>query len=897
MKVFFKIFAVLLVLIIIALVSLPFILEKNVDTLVRKAIDGKVNAQIDYDDIDLSLIKSFPKAQVDLKGLKIITNAPFANDTLVYAEDLLVNVSLMQFFKKSVDQIAVDKVKISDAVIKLMTNKAGKANFDIAIKDENAVEEEQTTDESAGFGLNIDYEINKAKIVYADSTSKTYVVVDNLMHTGKGDVSANVTDLDTNTDLNLTFEMAGMHYTNKMPISLRAIIEADLANQKYSFKENEAHLNQIPLVFNGWVQVLDTATDMDISFSSEKASFKNLLASIPQAYKADLKGVSASGKFDLHGTIKGKQTETTIPKLDISLDTRNASFKYPDLPKGVNDITIVGKVINNTGVMDDTHIDLDAFNMRIDQDTFAASGMFSNLLKNPTINAKAKGTVNLGNLKNAYPIGDQDMDLTGVVNADVEMKFSQNDIDTEQYQNIYSEGNVAISNFLFESEELPSPVKISNMDVAFTPQKVSLQEFAMTTGSSDLQATGTLENIIPFVFSEKVLKGDFSFKANTFKVSDFMTASAEENTDNTDQKNTEEPVSTAEEGLIPSFLDFTSSFEVATVYYDNLELKNAKGNLTVKDQKASLSNISADFFDGTIGMLGEVSTANDTPTFDMELDLSKLDITQSFSKIEMLQKMAPIASALNGLFSSEIKLKGNLTNELTPDLSTLSGSAVVKLLNAKVNPEGNNMLSSLNQKTDFVNFDKLNMNNLSTSLAFEDGKIAVKPFDFNITNDIKVTASGSHAFDAGIDYNLDMDVPAKYLGSSASGLLSKLSAQEQKNIKVPVPVTIGGSMQKPQIGVDLKSGISSLTQQIVANQKQQLTNKVTSKVTEKVSEQISSKVSNQVSDKAKNVVSGLLNKKTTNTEDKKEEEETKTDTKETVKNAASKALNSLFNKK
>ena len=888
MKFLLKIFVALIVLVVIALVALPFLLEKYVDTIVRNAIDGKVNAKVDYEDIDLSLIKSFPKAQVDIKGLIIITNPPFANDTLVYADDLLVNLSLSQFFNKTNEQITVDKVEISDAVVKLITNKEGNQNYDIAIEENTAAEDEDTS--SAGFALDIDYEINRARIVYNDSTSQTYVTVDNLIHSGKGEVSDNISDLATSTDLNLTFDMAGVHYTKEMPLNLRATIEADLANQKYTFKDNEGRLNQIPLVFNGWVQVLEEAIDMDVSFSSEKASFKDLLASIPQAYKTDLKGISATGKFDLHGTIKGQQTDNTIPKLDISLDTRNASFKYPELPKTVNDITIVGRVINTTGNLDDTHIDVDAFNMKIDQDTFSASGMLSHVLKNPTVDAKAKGVVNLANLKNAYPIGEQDMNLTGIVNADVQMKFTQSDIEQEKYENIYSEGDVSISNFLFESEELPNPVNISNMDVAFTPEKVSLKDFAMTSGSSDIKAQGTLENIIPFMLSDKVLKGDFVFNANTFKVSDFMTTSEESGSDSGSQTEGE---SSTEEGLIPSFLDFTSSFEAKTVYYDNLELKNAKGDLKVKDQKASLSNISADFFDGTIGMLGEVSTAGEKPSFNIEMDLSKLDITQSFAKVEMLQKMAPIASALSGLFSSDIKLSGNLTDDLTPDLSTLSGNAVVNVLNAKVKPEGNTMLNSLNQKTDFVNFDKLNLSKLSTSMEFKDGKIDVTPFDFNVTKDIKVTASGSHAFDAGVNYNLDMDVPAKYLGSSASGLLSKLSSQEKQNMKVPVPVTIGGSMLKPQIGVDLKSGITSLTKQIVANQKQELTNTVT----KKVSEEISSKVSTKVTDKAKNVVGGILGNKSSSADTDGAATEEKTETKDKVKDAASKALKGLFNKK
>ena len=891
MKIVFKIVGGLVLLILIALVALPFLLEKNIDKIVHNAIEGKVNANIDYADIDLSLIRSFPKAQLDIQDLKITTNPPFANDTLFYANKLMVNFSFSQLFKDSDEPIAVDKIRVSNAVVKALVNKDGKANYDISIPDDTAVATEEVADEdSSAFSVNLDYEINNTRVIYRDSVSNTFVTIDNLMHSGKGDVSAAVSDLDTTTDLELSFAMAGVEYTHNMPINLRAVFSIDQENQKYTFKENTGKLNQIPLVFSGWVQLQEKATDMDISFNSEKASFKDLLASIPNAYKTDLKGVSANGKFDLHGSIKGQSTDTTIPKLDVVLDTRNASFKYPDLPKSITNITLIANVVNSSGLADDTFVNIDAFKMKIDQDEFSASGKLSNLSKNPTVSAKAKGVVNLSNLKNAYPIGEETMDLTGVLNADVVMNFTQNAIDKEEYEKIKSEGKIGISNFMFENEELPYPIKIANANINFTPTIVKLEQFKMTTGDSDLNATGTLENIIPFALSDAVLKGDFDFKATTFKVSDFMTASAEETTEA--ETATDESSEATTEGMIPSFLDITSRFNAGIVYYDNLELKNAKGQLTIKDQKAALKDLSADFFNGTIGMIGEVSTANETPTFDMELDLQKLDITQSFAKIEMLQKMAPIAKALQGLFTSKINLKGSLLDDMTPDLNSLTGSASVKLLETKVTPENSKTLNLISQKASFLDMDKLNLNDMSTTLSFKDGKVEVKPFDFQLTKDIKVNASGSHAFDAGMTYNLNMDVPAKYMGSSVSSLVSKLSAQEQSNMKVPVPITIGGTMTQPKIGVDMKTGITALTKQIVDNQKQELKQKVTSKV----KDEISSKLSDKVSGKAGEVVSGLLGgtKKTTETSS---ESTTKTDTKETVKDAASNALKGLFGKK
>ena len=100
----------------------------------------------------------------------------------------------------------------------------------------------------------------------------------------------------------------------------------------------------------------------------------------------------------------------------------------------------------------------------------------------------------------------------------------------------------------------------------------------------------------------------------------------------------------------------------------------------------------------------------------------------------------------------------------------------------------------------------------------------VKPFDFTLKG-IHVTAGGSHGFDMSMDYDLTLDVPAEFLGSSVSGVLSKLSAQDLKNTTVPLPVGISGTFQNPSINLNLEQAVNSLTQSIVETQKENLKEK------------------------------------------------------------------------
>ncbi|MEE2771226.1 MAG: AsmA-like C-terminal region-containing protein, partial [Bacteroidota bacterium] len=325
---------------------------------------------------------------------------------------------------------------------------------------------------------------------------------------------------------------------------------------------------------------------------------------------------------------------------------------------------------------------------------------------------------------------------------------------------------------------------------------------------------------------------------------DFMVAETKEvkTTEGGEEKTVSQP--TGKEAVkIPSFLDMELAFNARKVYYDNLELDNAKGVLVIRDETASLKNISTNIFNGSIGLDGMVSTKNQTPTFEMKLDLNALDIASSFNGMEMLQGMAPIAKALQGKLQSTLNLKGNLNEDLTPQLASLAGNALAQLLTADIDVSKSPLLANLDSKLNFINLNDIDLNNLKTQLTFENGKVNIAPFDFNI-KDINIQIGGSHGFDNTMNYNLNLDVPAKYLGSQVGGTLSKLSGSDLQQMEVELPIGLTGTFQNPQINLNMQQAVNSLTQKIVAQQKEELKEKG--------------------KDALGNIISGAINKQTQN---------------------------------
>ncbi len=874
MKKALKILGLSILIVLVLLIALPFAFKGQIKDMVKSFINQNINANVEFSDVSLSLLKSFPKANVEVNDLVITNFEPFKNDTLVSTKNIAFTMSVKELFKSAEDgPLNINSITIDDALVNLKTNAEGKSNYDITKDDGSTSETEKNSD--SGFAFDIEnYSINNSAFHYLDEGSKIQFSINELNHIGKGTFSGTVSELDTNTEALVSFSMDSTAYLSNNHIKLDALIDLDLENSKYTFKDNKAFINQLPLEFHGFVQLIEEGQDIDITFENPGSTFKDFLAVIPANYSKSIENVQTTGDFKVKGIIKGKVTEETIPSLDISITSNNASFKYPDLPKSVENIIINTEIKNETGHVDDTYVNINTLNFSINKDVFKSSATIKNLTKNMLVNANVNGTLNLDNLTKAYPL-ELDQDLSGILKANIRTAFDMNAIETNAYERIKSSGTMSISDFKFDSEDMVNPVSISKADMTFNPSTVTLNNFNATTGSSDINANGSINNLLGFILTDGTLKGNFNVNSNNFVLSDFMSsdedAPASEQTKTTTSRNSETL-------KIPAFLDCTINANAANVTYDNLKLKDVKGSLVIKDQQATLNNLTSKLFNGNLAVSGNVSTKNETPTFNLDLGAENFDIAESFAGLDMFQSIAPIAKALQGKLNTKLNLKGDLTQDFTPNLNTLFGDAAAELLTTKVDPQNAQVLNKLESSLSFVDFDKFSFNDLKAYLEFADGKVTVKPFTFKY-QDIAIEVSGSHGFDKTMAYNAVFDVPAKYLGSDVNKLINSINDSQTNDITVPITANISGSYTDPKVSTDLSSGVKNLTSQLTEIQKQKLIGqgknelnnllggltKTSSTTTETNTDSTSTKETEtktsseeQIKENVKNVLGGLL---------------------------------------
>jgi hypothetical protein len=862
LKKILKITAIVLVVFVAALFAIPYFFKDQIKAKIAEAINESVDAKVSFADADLSLFKNFPNATVGIEKLVIINKAPFEGDTLVSLGELNLKMSIKEIFKGKEEPLNIQGISSTNGLVNIIFNKDGVGNFDIALKDKK---EDTKDDKSKPLSLKIqNYKIENFTFRYIDQGSKIKMVIDSLNHEGTGDFTNSKLDLTTKSTAKVSLDMDKINYMKNVKLTLDAVLGIDLEKSKYTFKENKALINQLPLEFDGFIQMVDAGQIYDLKFKTPTSSFTNFLGLIPSAYASGLDGVKTTGDFTIVGFAKGQLTDTTVPKFNIAIASNNASFQYPNLPKSVQNIVIDTKIINETGILNDTYVNLDKLSFRIDQDIFSAKANIKNITVNPYVNAALKGTINLANLSKAYPI-KMDKPLAGILKADVTTEFDMASVEKSQYQNIKNAGIMSLSGFKYTDENNKS-MNISTALVEFNPSKINLKQFNATTGKSDIAINGVLENFYGFMFKKQELRGNFNMSSNQLAVDDFMTQG---------EPATEKAAAKPTEAMkIPAFLNCTINAKATTVLYDNLKLKDVSGRLIVKDEKALLENFKTSIFGGTIGLTGAVSTKEKVPTFDMNLGFNQVDIAQTFTQLEMMKKIAPIAGIINGKLNSTIKLNGNLdANELTPDLKSISGDLLGQLLSTTINSKNSTLLNALGSNIKFIDMNKVNLNDIKAALTFDNGKVNVKPFDIKY-QDIKITVGGTHGFDQTMNYNLKLDVPAKYLGSEANAFLAKMSPADQAKLQnIPINAMITGNFSNPKVSTDMKSAVSSLASQVANQQKEKLTQKGASALNDLINKNTKAKDTTQaaktekeqktqeVTKKASDLLNGLFKKK------------------------------------
>ena len=507
-----------------------------------------------------------------------------------------------------------------------------------------------------------------------------------------------------------------------------------------------------------------------------------------------VKDLNMRGQFFVDGTAKGTYSKTQMPVVNAAIKLTNGYVKSAQFPAPIENINLNGTVVNTTGQVNDTQINLPQFRMVLEGEPLEGRLTAHNIDK-PVFDANVRGTVDLTKITKIFPL--KGMTVTGRVAGDIAAKGNRADVEAGRYQNVVASGTVKANNVTYKSADLPQGVKISNGTATFNNNQIVLQSLNGTAGSSDFAASGTVSNYLGYMFTPgQSLKGNLTVNSRNFNVNEWMVDEVSAKPTATGAK-----APAAANGVlqIPKFFDLVLNSHVDNVTYDNLKLSNAQGVVTVNDQTATLKNLKFNTLGASFGTTGSYSSKDlSHPKFNFGLNIDNLNFQKAFSAFNTIKTLVPLASQVEGVFGTNFNVSGEMGPDMMPNLATLSGKGIFDVVKAAINQS--EVMTKIASLTTLPELKTLLVVDKKIQANIVNGNLVVQPFDLTI-GDVKMNIGGSNSLTGVLSYITALNVPTGKLGSAMSSQLTRLTGVSniQGTDRVTLGLNIGGTVKAPQV--------------------------------------------------------------------------------------------------
>lgn len=774
-----KIAGITLGVILLLLLILPFAFQGKLAKLVKEEGNKMLNAQFDFRTLNISLLRNFPSASVSLEDFWLKGTGPFENDTLIQAGELTAAVNLFSLFGDGGYDIS--RIIVKDTRVHAIVLEDGRPNWDVMKPSPDAeTPEDETAQETFRIKLQ-KLSVDNLSVVYDDRQGGVFADLSRLEADCSGDFGSDRTVVDLKMETpSLTCRTGGIPLLNKVSLEADMDVDADLAGGKFTLRENMLRLNAIQLNLDGWLAQTKQGMDMDLRLNTNEVGFKELLSLIPAIYAKDFQDLKTDGKVTLNAFARGSmEGNTKVPQFEVNLDVKDAMFRYPSLPAGVEKINISALVRNAGGPLDATEISVAPFDFVLAGNPFSLNATVKTPVSDPDFHLTARGKLDLGKVKEVYPLDD--MQLNGLVQADLELGGRLSMVEKEQFEQMQAKGSLRLNLMKLVLKDMP-PVDIQQSVFTFSPRYLQLSETTVNIGKNDLTLDSRFENYLGYALKGSTLKGTLNVSSNHLNLNDFMSA-------DTTAAVAEVPADTAAMGVIrvPENIDFQMQAAFRELLFDKMTLTDGKGTLLVRNGTVDMRNLSFNTMGGSVTMNGAYAAPQKKqPELNAAFDMRNISFAQAYQDLGLVQQLAPIFAGLKGNFSGNLQIDTPLDATMSPVMSAVQGKGALSTKDLSLSG-----VKFIDQVADIVkkpSLKEIKVKDLNIDFEIKDGRVTTKPFDLKL-GDYNMNLSGSTGLDQTIDYTGKITMPA-------DGIASKLGT---------VDMTIGGTFTSPKVGIDMAS--------------------------------------------------------------------------------------------
>jgi len=606
-------------LVLLAAIFGPMLFKDEIVQRVKQEINSQVNADVDFEDVDVSLLRSFPDLSVRLDNLTIDGLDAFAGNRLLAMKGFQMDMNLMSVLSKSREP-EIESITIDGADILLLGLADGQVNYDI-MKEAPASPQEEQGDISLSLNK---ISISDSKFRYIDHAADLSLTLDGLNGTSKIKIDGqNYSTSNQLASSDVTYSQSGMSYLDGATIDTDTDLDINLDNLLLTLRDNTTKLNALSIVATGQVDINDDHQMIDIEYSAPRSEFAQFLSLMPAAYTQDFSDIRSSGALALSGSVKGRLDEKNLPAFVVDAKVTDGEFQYPGYEQDVTGIN-ADLYVSGSGDLSDLLVKSEAFRLQIDGDPLEGKFSVADAMTDPRVIAALRGKLDLAKITKAYPMpGISAAD--GVLAIDAELDARQSDIMSGSYSDVLASGTAASDQLRITYDPYPM-ITAEKIDASLSPKSIKITTEQLRTDKSRGSLSMSLDNYLDYVLSDGEVKADVNARFARIDASEFLVESA----GNTQISPETDTIMLSSNPL--EKLSMTIDAVVDELLYEDYTLQNLtvradleQDNLQIK-QGEMLLNGSDLIMTGSLQHLGAYYFDDATLTGDVSISGNKLDL-------------------------------------------------------------------------------------------------------------------------------------------------------------------------------------------------------------------------------------------------------------------------------
>jgi hypothetical protein len=740
--------------ILLALLTLSFLLRNRVADIFLAAVNSTISTKVEIGGYNLSLIKKFPKAAVELRNVTVLSSHGFDKsqfstintDTLLTARSAFLEFGMIDILRGN---YTIQRIALAGGRLNLYSDSSGGVNYDISAGGSGAQGDELV--------LNLErINVSDLKMHYVNRATSLDIL--GSVETGrfKSRIAGNELDFICNTSLTIrNFELFSL--SMKTNASVNIDLDLHQSDSGIIFRKGNISLEDFRFGLTGQI---DSSDMMDLRITGQNIQLARIKKYLPEKYAETFSEYSPAGLLRSECRITGLVTRKQNPEIDLTFSLEKGSVLYGRSRISLKDLGFSGSFSNGCLKSPETfRIKVDDYHFRIGSAVWSGNFDLSDFTR-PEIKTTFSGDIIPSELIEFIPMPGiretggsfrLNISLSGIVRK--KEKYDLNDLIA-----LNPEADIRFNSFSVADRN--DRFTIGDVDGNLMMAKnVWAEDLYFTYLGQRFRVNGEFRDLPSWLAGKPVtLKAIADISADNLNPSLLFPDSASAEADK--KKAT----------WLPSGVEADINFRTTNLTWDAFHAESITGTFHYIPGRIDLLSLRINALDGTSeGNISMVQNGSGSFVTRENLTFENIDIKQAFKSFRNFGQDFIVAENLAGSLSGKLTLLMPLDSLFHPVGKDVTAEGKYILVNGAL--IGFEPLKELSDYIELSELENVTFSRVENELYIRDKYVAVPQMEIR-SSAADFTVSGKHYFDDSYEYHV-----RTYL----SVLLSKKASKNSRN--------------------------------------------------------------------------------------------------------------------